>query len=621
MSKKRIKELEKLIKEARNLYYNKQPGVTDAVYDAWIDELTELDPENKAVTAVGAPVEPSEWKKAKHDIPMGSLNKVNTIDEFKAWAKNCDNYDDFLITHKLDGLSLNTVWEKGRLIQALTRGGDGFGENITINVVKMNGIPVKLDKDFSGSLRGEIVLLKDIHLKHFPEMANPRNAASGIAKRLDGKGVQHLHVFMYQAIGKDFDTEIEQFDFLKSLGVLVPDYYHGDADTVVKIYNEYERKAREELEYDVDGLVIRINDIAKQLSLGHTHDRPKGAIAFKFAPATKETTLRRIVWQVGNSGRITPVAEFDEISLCGVKVNRASLHNYSNIKKLKLDIGAKVIVSRNNDVIPQILETVKNTGTVAKHPDNCPECNYQLEFNGEYLVCKNQSGCSAQTIGRLKIWINELNILEWGEAILQRVIEAGLVQDIGDLYRVTAVELENLDRMGAKSAAKLVKIMADNREIPLENLLGGLGIEGVATSTSKLIVDRGYDTLDAIYKLTQTQLENIPGFGSIRAAAFYNGIRNNKTRIDDILAAGVKIKPRTDGKLRGFTFCFTGSSNKPRKELQKLVTDNGGDVKNSVGKGLTYLVMADPDSNSSKAVAARKHGTKCISEDEFLAML
>lgn len=621
MSKKRIKELEKLIKEARNLYYNKQPGVTDAVYDAWIDELKELDPENKAVTAIGAPVELSEWKKTRHDVPMGSLNKVNTIDEFRRWAKDCGNCDDFLITHKLDGLSLNTVWENGRLTQAITRGSGFEGENITINVIKMQGIPVKLDKNFSGSLRGEIVLLKDAHLKHFPEMANPRNAASGIAKRLDGKDVEHLHVFMYQAIGVDFDTEIEQFDFLKSLGVLAPDYYHGDLDTVDKIYNEYERKAREELEYEIDGLVIRVNDIAKQLSLGHTHDRPKGAIAFKFAPATKETTLRRVVWQVGNSGRITPVAEFDQINLCGVKVDRANLHNYSNIKKLKLDIGAKVIVSRNNDVIPQILETVKNTGTIIKYPDNCPDCNYKLEFNGEYLVCRNRVLCPAQSIGRLKIWINELNILEWGEAILQRVIDAGLVKDVGDLYRVTAPELENLDRMGEKSAAKLVKIMADNREIPLENLLGGLGIEGVATSTSKLIIERGHDTLDAIYKLTQVQLENIPGFGSIRAAAFYNGVRANKARIDDILAAGVKIKQRVKGSLSQMSFCFTGNSNKPRKELQKLVTDNGGDVKSNVGKGLTYLVMADPNSNSSKAIAARKHGTKCISEEEFLAML
>ncbi len=617
---KRIKELAKKITKARHSYYNDDPIASDTVFDAWIDELEKLDPTNPAVTGIGA-VAVSEWKKAQHSVPMGSLNKVNEPSELRRWAEDCNLKTGVFFTEKLDGISINTVWENGELAQAITRGDGTTGEDITVNVKRMKGIPKKV-KGFTGSIRGEIVLCRSDHKKYFKDYSNPRNAASGVAKRYDGEGAEHLTVMMYTVNGKDFNTEQEQMDWIASLGLIVPPYKTFlSVDDAIKHYDKYGDELRDKLDYDIDGVVIRVNDMAQQFALGEKNHRPKGAIAFKFAAETRETTIRNIVWQVGNSGRITPVAEFDTVELVGAKIKRASLYNFAYVKEIGVDVGAKAIVSRANDVIPRVTEVSEGTGKIAQPPKKCPECNGATNWSGEYLVCTNKKDCPAQKIGRLKTWINELNILEWGEGILQRVIDAGIVDDVGDLYRLTVDQIKDLDRMGIRSAKKLVGIMEKHKEVPLENVIGGLGIDNVATTTTKLIISAGYDTLDAMRAMSEAQLEKIDGFGAIKAEAFYNGLRDNQGRIDDILASGVTIKARVKGKFTGTTFCFTGAMDTPRPQLQKLVQENGGDIKKSVGKGLTFLVIADPNSTSSKAKAARKLGTELISESDFMQML
>ena len=254
-------------------------------------------------------------------------------------------------------------------------------------------------------------------------------------------------------------------------------------------------------------------------------------------------------------------------------------------------------------------------------PKKCPECDAPTAFNGEYLICTNKATCPAQKLGKLQSWVSEQNILDWSTATLEKVIDAGLVNDIGDLYRLKADALEKLERMGPTLAKKLIDILNQHRSIPLQNLIGGLGIEGVATTTSKLVIDAGHDTLDAILAMSPADFESLPGFGSIRARAFCDGLKANKNRIKDILSAGVTIKPKPKGKLTGKSFCFTGASTLPRAKLHKMVEENGGDVKKSVGRGLDYLVSADSDSTSSKAQAAKKLGTKLITEVEFMNMI
>lgn len=629
MSKNRIQELATKITQARLDYYNQQPTVSDKVFDAWVDELRLLDPTNKAVTAVGAPVTPSEWKKAKHQIPMGSLDKVNLPIELAKWADDHASGEKLFVTEKLDGLSIEVVYEDGKVTQAITRGDGDIGEDVTVNVVKMGGVPSQLKdlfgkvSNFTGSLRGEIIMCKTNHKLHFADKANPRNAASGTCKRLDGVGVEYLDVMFYQALGDvDFKTEKDQFEWLEQYGCAVPNFWtFKDAAEASAHWRKYQDTTREKLDYDIDGLVIRINDMEKQIALGDKDMRPKGAIAFKFDNEARESVLRGITWQVGNSGRLTPVATVDPVQLVGATVTRASLYNMSYIEELGLDIGASVLVSRANDVIPRIEETIKGTGTVAKAPKHCPECSGATKFDGENLVCTNTAACPAQIKGRIKNWIKELNLLEWGDTLVEKLVDSGKVADISDLYLLEVDDIANLDRLGEKTAKKVLEILWANKEVPLEVFLGALSIPMIGQSTIKAIMNAGCDSLTKFGQLGADQFEQVPGVGPTKAKFLADGLKHNQKLILALLTNGVEIKLRAVGTLTGKSVCFTGSMNTKRPVLEKMAADAGADVKGSVGKGLTYLVIADPNSTSSKAVAARKLGTKLISEEDFLDLV
>jgi DNA ligase (NAD+) len=358
--KNRIKELEAFILKARHDYYNTTPNVSDKIYDAWYDELKALDPINTAITMIGSPVIPSEWKKANHNISMGSLNKVNLPEELLSWSKDKLDIKLWFVTEKLDGLSINCVYENGKLIQAITRGSGIIGEDITVNVAKMDGVNTNLGIDFNGSLRGEIILTKSNWKLHFADKANPRNAASGVSKRLDGVGVDKLNILFYQVLGDvDFKTEIEQFAWLKKNKLGIPNLWtFKTIDAVNKHWRDYQDTKRDNLDYDIDGLVIRIDDMTKQMSLGDKDLRPLGAMAFKFDNEMRETILLDVIWETGNSGRITPVAILKPIHICGAEISRASLHNASYFSSLKLFAGCRVLISRRNDVIPYVEENI-----------------------------------------------------------------------------------------------------------------------------------------------------------------------------------------------------------------------------------------------------------------------
>lgn len=625
MSATRIKELEKDILKARADYYNQQPTVSDRVFDAWVDELRLLDPTNKAVTSVGAPVN-SEWKKAKHQIPMGSLDKVNTPDELSAWAKDKSvksKLNQWFVTQKLDGLSIELIYDEGKLVQAITRGDGEIGEDITVNVVKMGGVQPYI-KDFTGSLRGEIIMTKTNHQKHFADKANPRNAASGVSKRLDSVGSEYLDILFYQVLGDvDFDTEVGQFKWLTNYaGVKTPSYWKlDDIDDVNKFWRRYQDEERDKLDYDIDGLVIRINDMNKQAALGDKDMRPRGAIAFKFDNEARESTIKDIIWQVGNSGRLTPVAIIDPVQLVGATVTKASIYNMAYIEELGLDIGAKVIVVRANDVIPRIEELVKGTGKIAKAPKSCPACDSAVKMDGENLMCTNSKTCPAQVVGRIKNWIKELNLLEWGDTLVEKLVESKKVSNVADLYHLKPADIASLDRLGDKTANKVHDILWANNEVPLEVFLGALSIPMIGQSTIKAIMNAGCDTLEKFGQLDASNFEQVPGVGPTKAKFLADGLRYNQKLINDILDAGVKIKKRTVGVLTGKQIAITGSTKNKRADLQKFIADNGGENKSSVSKSCTHLVIADVNSTSSKAVAARKLGIKLIDEESLLNLV
>lgn len=615
----RADELETLLRQARHKYTAGESTVTDAVYDAWKDELLTLRADSPEIRAIGA-VPVTAWSKVRHEILMGSLEKVNSPEELVAWRNAYGASEEpLLVTEKLDGISIALIYTNGVLSRAVTRGDGEVGEDITPNVRRMKGIPQTLS-GVNAHLRGEVIITKSDLARHFPGYKNTRNSAAGLAKRLDGSGVEHLTVLVYQ-IAEGFDAPLRHMHLiqLQKWGFKTPNWCVHVAPE--EEWQEYQLSKRDALDYDIDGLVVEVDNLTKQLALGEKDGRPHGARAFKFAAPARQTILRKIENQTGATGRVTPVAVFDTVDLLGTSVTNASLYNWKYIRDLGLDIGAKILVARANDVIPRVTELVEGTGTLAAHPTECTSCGGSLEWDGEYLVCLNQAQCPAQALGRLQRYIKELNILEWGEAVLERLLEAGLVKDVVDLYSLTQDQLAGIERMGEKSAATLLKTLWAKNPIPVEQFLGALSIPGCATSTISMIMDAGFDTLTLIRTLTLTQLQGVKGLGPIKSEAIYQWLQTNSSVIDAVLAKGVRLSDRVKGTLTGLSFCFTGKTKTKRPELEAMVKNAGGTVKSSVGKGLSYLVMSDPNSGSSKAQAAAKHGTKTISEDDFLGLV
>lgn len=613
---KRVDELVIKIQQARAAYYNTTSKVSDAVYDAWISELSSLDPFNKELIKVGSePV--SNWEKHTHSIPMGSLNKVNTFDELKSWAdKYCDT---FFLTHKLDGLSLSLIYEDGKLTKAITRGSGEVGEDIFSNVIKIPNVPLRIDLQGTVHIRGEIMFELALFEPFKAEYSNPRNAASGISRRYDGTNVDSLRFYAYQIFAEDIEyitTEQAQFLELQRMKFTVPEHHlFFELEDVEKFRNSFNRS---NLPYEIDGLVIRENDLIKQKAHGDTHMRPRAAIAYKFDADGRETTITSLDFQVGSTGVITPVAYFEPVELEGAKLKKCSLYNFDYVKQLKLSVGSKVLVIRANGVIPRIEECIESTGEPVEPPANCPECQSPTHFVGSYLKCTNPKECIKAKKGKIIKFIKTMNILEWGDKLVDQLFETGLVNKISDLYSLTAKQLAELERMGDKSAERCISAIQERKSISLERFLGSIGIPGINESTFKLIIDAGYDDFDKIVGLTEDQLNDIKGLGEVKSKSIVDFFATHLEETKNIkkhLAIGAK-----GTKLKNQAFCFTGTF-KDRKGMEEMVKQNGGSVKDNVGKGTTYLVTNDTTSGSSKNKKAQEAGIPILSEEEFIKLV
>lgn len=618
----KISDLSDIILKAQVAYYNGSSIIDDDEYDALLYELECLDPNNKLLKSVGAPGK-DEWKKEKHLTTLGSLSKVNTPSEMRDWLDLTGKGRQVIVTEKLDGLSIGCQYENGKLIKSCLRGNGIEGENILQNVLKMRGV-LKKFHNFNGTLRGEIILKKSNHQKYFPDYSNPRNAASGICRDLKGDGAKHLDLMLYQVIGDDdCKTEQEQLELIKNAGGTVPNYYICNSDVeITEVWNKYQNGLRDSLDWEIDGIVISFSDLEFQYSLGESNDlRPKGKKAFKFANQFVKTTVNNVTWTCGGSGRITPICWFTPVSLLGSIIEKASVYNIAYIEKLKLSIGADVLVCKANEIIPRVEKVVKSGNNGINIPTKCPSCNYELVMEGEYLICNNRDACPDQLHGRLCNWISELNILEWGTALLQQLIDSGKVKDISDLYLLTVEDLASLDRMGEKSAKKCHKLLWEGSEISLDIMVGGLSIPMIGSSTIRQLMSAGIDSLDKLLKANVSDFEKVSGIGPNKAQSLYDGLKKNQDLITRLIKNGVKVKEKVHGKLSGSKFAITGTLSMKRAEVEKMIMDAGGEMQSSVGKTTTYLVIQDVNSNSSKAVSAKKLGVKLINENDLMGML
>lgn len=618
--------LETIISEARDAYYNGTPTMTDAAYDRLETRLRKEQPESPLLAGVGAAAPTSgSWKKAQHQIPMGSLGKAQNPAEFAAW---CNREHELCCSEKLDGISISLRWDNGKLTQALTRGNGIMGEDITRNVRLMQGIPATLTETFSGFVRGEIVCLRSDFAQWFPNQSNPRNTASGTAKRQsDASDCQHLTVICYQCVPdvKLLKYKEDEFSELLALGLRIPNLSFVDSKdnlgSVAAIMQRYTDGVRESLDYDIDGMVFEINDNALRLSLGESSNRPVGAIAYKFASEEAETTLRDIVWQTGASGRITPVGIFDAVDLAGASVERASLATVRIMLDHGLSAGCQVVVARRNDVIPRIESRIDDghVGEPFTVPTQCPVCANALVTEGEYLLCRNDE-CPAQVAGSIRRWVQKIGVLHFGASLIEAMIEGGLVTTCADLYRVNEKDAENLSRDGRRvggAATRALEELHAKKTLDLHTVIGSLGIPLIGRSMAKVIVDAGYDTVEKLFNAKASKLASIPSMGDTKAEAFVKGLAERKGLITDLLTV-VTLKEKSVGNMTGKSLCLTGFRD---PALEAAFEAAGGTIKGSVGRGLTYLCSKDPGGTSGKLAKARELGTEIVSKEDVLRLI
>ena len=645
--KEQLKALEEDIRRHRRLYYNKQPELSDAEFDELIDKLKELDPHSEALAEVGAPIDLDQvgLPTKEHRIPMGSLDKV-TEEKLELWVEKAGPL--FLIQEKLDGISLALEYQEGRLVDAITRG-DGFtGEVVSHNAVHFSNISTELPSPFTGSVRGEVILRLSTFEKHFKEkdFANPRNTVSGTVRKKHGDRSlnKYFELFFYDVLSADreFESEKEKMSCLSDeLGLAVAaSYFDQTMEGLLEIYDRYEGDGeangkRFELDYEIDGLVVRSDSIALQRELGSRQNRPRYAMAYKFPSSGSATKLLAVDWSLGLGSRLTPVARLEPVRIAGVTVSNATLHNIDAIAELDLRIGDTVFVERRGDVIPKVIRVLESSGGEKPAPPRtCPSCETLLAMDGKYLVCPSDE-CPGKTYGDILKWINSLEIDSLGEKWVGTLIEARLLEDPADLYALSSESLVPLERMGDTLAAKIIQNIEETRNPPLERFIAALNITGFSRQRARMLIDEGIVTLEQLLAMTSGEIAAVKGFADISADGIVAGLQKRAELIKKLKRLGVEPRKgepaeEIDGVLNEKTFCFTGAIKRinprtekrfTRKQLQGLVKANGGRSLKDVTSKLDHLVLANPDSKSAKARKARDLDVNILSEEEFFALL
>ena len=631
----RINELVSLIKRYQTSYYNGEGEISDAEFDALWDELKNLDPENEILKKIGT--DSGNFAKLRHVMPMGSQEKAANPEQFLGWASK-HVYDEYFVEFKLDGASLELQYEHGKLVHAVTRGDGTIGDDITVNAKKMNGVAAALFDlagnliDYSGGIRGEVIMTHDVHKEKFSDKANCRNAANGLMKRKDGEGCEYLKLIVYDAFSpsgnQPFNDEESKVNWLKSCGFnTVPLKICKSPQEVIE-YRSHVMDIRNQLEYDIDGLVIKERQINFQDASRASPDRQ---IAFKFSLEEAVTILRSVDWSV-NGGTYTPVAVFDEVELNGTKVQRASLANPDTMKVLGVKIGCKVVVVKRGEIIPKI-ESVIHEDALCESPvvfpDKCECCGSKLIDNGSRLYCPNKK-CSKRILHQLLKWVQVADIRDLGETLVTQLFEKGKVQSISDLYKLSAEDLTpfflNEESLAAEKkslgAEKVAASIQNHRKMSLAVFVAGFDIEGIGETTVEKLVAAGFNTLNALLNMTVEQASAVYGFAEILAKTAVDGLNENALEMRFLAENFVEIVQDSAGKLVGKSFCFTGELHSmKRNDAEALVKANGGTCKSSVTKDLSYLVTNDVSSGSSKNQKAVKFGIPVINEEQFFKML
>lgn len=661
--KARIEALRKELHEHNyNYYVLSQPVISDYDFDQKLRELQDLEnahPEfydpNSPTQRVGSDVS-KEFRQVKHKYPMLSLGNTYSkeeVQDFLLRAKRFINQDIEVVCElKFDGTSISLTYKDGKLVQAVTRGDGEKGDDVTDNVRTIRSIPLSLPKgDYPDEfeIRGEILmpwsvfeqLNKEREAQEEPLFANPRNAASGTLKLQNSQEVakRRLDAYLYFVLGENVggETHYEMLQKAKSWGFKVSDAVKvaKSVDEVMDYINYWDTE-RKNLPVATDGVVLKVNSLTQQRELGYTAKSPRWAIAYKFKAERECTRLREVTYQVGRTGKITPVANLDPVQLAGTVVKRASLHNADIIKELDLRLDDMVYVEKGGEIIPKIVGVDKDARKENLLPvgfiDKCPECGTALvRLEGEAAhYCPNEEGCPPQMKGKIAHFVSrkamDINI---GEEGIDLLFDNKLIGDVADLYTIDLNMLSRLPGWGVKSAQKLKESVDKSKSVPFDRVLFALGIRYVGESAAKKIA-KAFKSIDAIKAASLEQLQEIDEIGESIAGSikYYFCKEKNNALIERLRSYGVQMTMNEEesaamsDKLSGLNIIVTGSFATPqrRSELEQLVGSNGGKLQSSVN-AKTNFVVAGEKPGSSKIKKANDLGVRIISEDEFLAMI
>ncbi len=688
-ARQEIEKLAELLRRYQYEYYIEgRPSVSDLEYDRLFDRLSELETQfpdlkfsDSPTQRVGSDLSES-FPEVEHTVPVLSLDKAYSAAEVSDWIRRTTDRSgralSFVVEEKIDGVSIVLYYEEGKLVRAVTRGNGFVGNDITANVKTIGSVPLRLPEAVNVAVRGEIYLPKnrfeELNKTMDPPYANPRNLAAGTLRRIKSSEVARvpLNIFAYE--GYFPEQQLSHLEVLEQLKVLkfrvssrigifsnrlgpdkmktkYPDWSFGRFEDLPN-YIEKATEERDSLEYEIDGLVVKVNELQVREELGYTGHHPRWAIAFKFESPQGTTTIKTIEVQVGRTGRITPVARVKPVQIGGSTISNVTLHNQAYIEMLEIAEGDQVTVSRRGDVIPAVEKVVQKNevgNPVWSMPEHCPSCGSKLEVYGAHHFCRNNK-CPDQVRGRIHFFIgrNQMDIENLGPETAELLIQEGFVQDLPDLYRFDFDRLQGYQGFGEKKISAIKKGLEKSLSQPFRIVLPSLGVPEVGPNVTELLISAGYSTIDKIIETAEAgnteSLVEIKGIGEKTAETIIEEFSRPEVqqRIEELKKVGLNFEasagdelglaagPRAEAERQGEKFpqlfagenwCVTGSFEhfKPRSQAMDYVKAGGGKTSSQVSGSTTHLLSGS--GGGSKHRKAQELGVKIVDEDEFLRRL
>ena len=662
--KKKIEKMrEDILKYNQYYYTNNESLISDVEYDNLIKELKELEEQYPQFKNVESPTEKvgatnlreSKFQKITHKKPMLSLSNTYNEGEIGDFIERVrklipeDKELKYALELKLDGLSISVQYEKGKLVRGVTRGDGAIGEDVTENIMEIATIPHELPEPLDLEVRGEIVLplsnflkLNERRMEAGEEVfANPRNAASGTLRQIDSsiikeRGLDSYFYFLADAEKYGVKTHSESIKFLEKLGFKTTGVCEVlESASKLKKRIDYWEKEKENLDYETDGMVIKVDELELWNILGNTTKSPRWAIAYKFPAKQVTTTMLGVTWQVGRTGKVTPVAELEEVLLSGSKVKRASLHNFHEIERKDIRIGDKVFIEKAAEIIPQVVKSIKEFRDGSEiqivEPTECPVCQSPVarEEGQVDIKCTNPN-CPGKIKGRIEYFVSRdaMNISGFGSKMVEKMLELGFIKNAGDIYNLKSheEELVKIEKMGKRSVEKLLESIEESKKRDYSKVLYALGIPFIGKYSGKLLANASRN-IDKLMNMSVEELMEIDGVGDKGAKAVYDFFRDSENlQLIEVLrgyglqfAQEVKEEQSSEERIfEGKTFLFTGTlKNFKREEIKEEIEKLGGKNLSAVSKNLDYLIIGEKA--GSKLKKAQELGTvKILTEDEFL---